>query len=638
MVLPVAIAVGIGLSCGQYVRSVADFMAGGRAAGRYLLSSAKSIQLAGAVMFVALFQVFNSSGFVTNWWQQISVPVSLVITITGFVFYRYRQTRALTIAQFFEMRYSRNIRLFTGALGFLAGILNFGIVPIIGARFFVYFAGLPDHLSVLGTTIPTYLPLMACFLIASSSMIIVGGQVTVLVTNSLDAIFSRIGYAIIAVALVILYSWSEIAAAIGTRSPGKSMVNPFDSFQTADFNIWWVLMTVAFYAYGTMAWQNNHAFNSSAATPHDSRMSGILSAWIQFSLTLATTLLAACAYTYMTRAANPEGVAAVQRELAQIPDKAIANQMWTPIALAHLLPVGIKGLVGAILLMGIICGDAIHLHSWSSIFLQDVVIPLRKKPLSVKMHLLWLRLGVVGVALFAFIFGTLFKQTEYIVMWFSVTTAIYVGGAGAVIVGGLYWSRGTTAGAWAGLIIGSVLSTGGILMRQIHPDFPLNGTEISFYAALIAIAAYVAVSLLTCRQPHDMDRLLHRGAYAVEAESPNLGIPDRNVSWVARVVGIDEDFTAKDRLVAYSIFYYSVMSFAVVVLGTGLYLWRPWPDQIWSDYWYITSILIPLVITIGTAIWFTIGCVSDLKLFFQRLKAERVDVTDDGRVSENEIH
>jgi hypothetical protein len=46
----------------------------------------------------------------------------------------------------------------------------------------------------------------------------------------------------------------------------------------------------------------------------------------------------------------------------------------------------------------------------------------------------------------------------------------------------------------------------------------------------------------------------------------------------------------------------------------------------------VSAIWLPLAVTIVTTVWFTIGCTSDLRLFFCRLRGERVDVRDDGTV------
>jgi len=42
------------------------------------------------------------------------MPLGLLMTLTGWVVYRFREMRSLTLAQFFEMRYSRNFRVFAG--------------------------------------------------------------------------------------------------------------------------------------------------------------------------------------------------------------------------------------------------------------------------------------------------------------------------------------------------------------------------------------------------------------------------------------------------------------------------------------------------------------------------------------------
>src|SRR5439155_5198674 len=112
--------------------------------------------------------------------------------------------------------------------------------------------------------------------------------------------------------------------------------------------------------------------------------------------------------------------------IGSIPDPQIQKQTTITAALRYMLPPGIKGLFCATMVMGLIAGDCSHIHSWGSIFIQDVVLPLRRRPLSTKEHLTLLRLSMIGVALFAFVFSLLFTQTHYIVLWWAVTGAIFI--------------------------------------------------------------------------------------------------------------------------------------------------------------------------------------------------------------------
>ena len=52
---------------------------------------------------------------------------------------------------------------------------------------------------------------------------------------------------------------------------------------------------------------------------------------------------------------------------------------------------GIKGLFCAMMIMGLLAGDSGHMHSWGSIFVQDVVLPLRKTPMTPRQHIWALR-------------------------------------------------------------------------------------------------------------------------------------------------------------------------------------------------------------------------------------------------------
>jgi SSS family solute:Na+ symporter len=630
MSIPLFLVLAIGLYTRRYVRSVADFMAGGRNAGRYLLCIAGNEALAGAALFVAAFEQFSQAGFTMGWWNQILVPVGLITAVTGFVGYRYRQTRAFTLAQFFEMRYSRSFRLFAGMLGFAAGIVNFGVIPAVGARFFVNFLGLPASVHLFAFPVPTYMLLMTCFLGTSVLLTTTGGQITILVTNTIEGMFSQFFYVIIAIVMICTVSWTQMTYVLMRQPEGHSLVNPFHTFSAKDFNLWFVLMLAFNNVYGTGAWQNNHAFRASGKTPHDGRMGSILGIWRYFASGVMVTILAVCTLTFLQHPDFAAGAAHARELTARIPDARVAQQMAWPIALSLLLPAGVKGMLCAIILMGVISGDGMHLHSWSSILIQDVIVPLRKRPFSIRQHLFLLRAAIVGVALFAYIFGALVAPTDKLLLYWALTQGIFVGGAGVAIIGGLYWSRGTTAAAWSGMIIGSALSFGGLAVRQLLPHFPLNGMQISFCASLIGITVYVLVSLLTCRVPHDMDKLLNRGIYAVEPEDPGKAV--KRVSLLNRIIGIDEHFSRGDRWVTIGISGWSFFWFFFFIIGSIVYLIHPWPDAVWTSYWHVTTIWMPLVIGIGTTLWFTIGCVSDLRDFFHRLRTEKIDSSDDGTV------
>lgn len=634
MAIPLAIVLAVGVYAQRYMRSVAHFVSGGRLAGRYLLAVARGEMLAGAVVFVAYSEIVAKAGFTYTWWRLLEAPVIVVIAASGFVVWRFRETRAMTLAQFFELRYSRNFRLFTGVLAVVAGVLNFGIIPSVGARFFVSFLNLPMELALGGFSIPTFVVLMGAFLGVSLFITLSGGLITNLVTDCVEGIISQIFYLGIIAALIGLFSWSQVTEVLTARPPGESLLNPFDSAGISDFNLWYVLMTILIGAYGTMAWQNSSAYNSAALTPHESRMSSVLGRWREMGRTTAITLLAISSLTFVS---HPDFALLAQPAVDQVSglaDPLARQQMHVPIALAHLLPIGIKGALCAILLLGVFGGDSTHLHSWGGIFVQDVWIPLRGKALTAKEHLRALRLSTLGVAAFAFVFGCLFREMEYIMMWWKVTTGIYVGGAGAAIIGGLYWKKGTAAGAWAALLSGSLLSAGGILAQKFWPGFPLNGMQISFFSALVAIALYAGVSLLTVKEEHNMDRMLHRGTYAAvseEVETALVEVRERPTFW-QRAIGLDENFSRGDKWIAGGLIGWSLFWALVMAVGSLWNLIDPWPTSVWSTYWLIAGVGVPVFMTIVTGVWFTWGGVRDIRALFRHLKVATVDERDNGTV------
>ena len=119
------------------MKSVTDFLSAGRTAGRYLIAVSSGIAGLGAISVVMFLEMGYVAGFSLAWWGLSQGIIILMLTMSGWVIYRFRSTRCLTLAQFFEKRYSRRFRIFTGIVAFVAGIINFGIFPAVGAQFFM---------------------------------------------------------------------------------------------------------------------------------------------------------------------------------------------------------------------------------------------------------------------------------------------------------------------------------------------------------------------------------------------------------------------------------------------------------------------------------------------------------------------
>lgn len=656
LAVPMVIVTVIGIKTQQYCKAVSDFLAAGRSARRYLLTVAEGMAWIGLITLVAWFEKFYKSGFAIQWWEGLYLGVQLLLGVTGFVIYRYRETRAMTMAQFFEIRYSRRFRIFAGVLGAVSGIVNYAIFPAVGGRFFVYYCGLPETVRLFGIDFQTFGLVMLAFLSLALLLVTVGGQLTVLVTDCVQGLF---GYAIILVIIYVLFtifSWSQITETLTNVPKDQSLLDPFRQSGISDFNIWFVLINVFGWIYAYMAWQGGAGFNCSAESPHEAKMGRILAQWRILSITILVILLAVCSYTYLHHPAFADGARQVTARLATIDNPQIQTQMRVPVTLAHFLPVGIKGAFAALMLFLLVTTDVSYLHSWGSILIQDIVLPMRKTPFKPERQILYLRLAIAAVAVFAFFFSLWFRQTDYILMFFAATGTLYLGGAGAVIIGGLYWKKGTAAGAWCAMVVGCVLGVGGIVFQQVwhllaptlmkwfptssflmqHQDkFPINGQWLWLIAMLMAIFGYVGVSLLTCRRYFDMDRMLHRGRHAdvPESEAPVVEGPPRSLK---ALLGIDEAFSRSDKWVAYGVFWWGILWLAIFGVVTAWNLLVPWPVKWWVSYWYWAGVVIPVAMGVVTSIWFTIGGISNLQTLFRRLRTMERNVLDDGRVIDHQ--
>lgn len=622
------------VSTKRYTRSVSAFLAAERCGGRYLIAVSDQMSQLGLISLVWYFEQNYQVGYTSIWWPLMEGPALIVMALSGWVIYRFRQTRAMTLAQFFEMRYSRNFRVFAGLVAYVAGIINFAIFPSVGARFFMALCGLPDCFALAGFEIATYPLLMILLLSVSLALLFMGGQIAVMVADFLQGVFCNVAFIAIIVFLLATFSWDQISDVLLAAPAGKSMVNPFDLGKEKHFDFWYYAIGVVILFYCAKGWQGTQGYNCSAKNAHEAKMAGILGPWRFRVLMLIVLVLPICVLTLMHHPDFTTQAAVVNQSLEAIdapsPEvkEALQNQLRTPLALSVMLPAGLLGLACAAMLGAFISTHDTYLHSWGTILVQDVILPFRKKPFLPGRHLWLLRFSILGVAVFIFFVSLLFQHTQYIAMFCALTASVFVGGAGAVIVGGLYWKHGTTPAAWAAMITGMGASLTGIVIKQIDSDFFLTGQEMSFVAIVLAIVVYVAVSLLGPREVHNMDRLLHRGKYT-RADESSATWKDARTLW--EKLGFSRDFTGGDRAITYVTLSWPLVWTVIFVVVTIYNLTVGMSDETWLAYWHGWTWLV-LGSAVLVTLWFTIGGVFDMKYLFRQLRSRAADPTDDGRV------
>jgi hypothetical protein len=90
-----------------------------------------------------------------------------------------------------------------------------------------------------------------------------------------------------------------------------------------------------------------------------------------------------------------------------------------------------------------------------------------------------------------------------------------------------------------------VVAVGGIIIKQLDPEFFINGQQFWGLAMLASSVVYVVVSLVSNRSDFNMDKMLHRGGYAVQGETRIVSeAPSRGL----KVLGMGKELRGATRL------------------------------------------------------------------------------------------
>ena len=392
-------------------------------------------------------------------------------------------------------------------------------------------------------------------------------------------------------------------------------------------------------------------------------------------------------------APSPE-LAAVQGANAKQAQKlrTVYGQMMLPSVVRQILPTGLVGLFALLMVMLLVSTDDSRIFNASSTWVQDVILPFFKKPPSSHQHIMILRWASVAVALFFFVVAVFFSQIDYINLFVTIMCSVWLGGGGTVMIFGLYSRFGNTAGAWSSIAFGSGFSLFGLFMQRNWADvvvpwlsrngwtegvfrffaklseplnpwvdwswglnsgestfeqalqlfrekFFMNSPEIYGLSMILSVIAYCTGSWVARRffgvPLFNLDKLLHRGEYADDTERERLAkAKAKKVTILGRIVGIDGEYTLGDKIIAWSVFAYSIcyrlfLTFVIVLVWNSVSAWpKPW----WGTYYYVTSLIIPIIVGCVSTVWFMWGGIRDSRRLFKDLEARVADASDNGFV------
>ncbi|UCE04927.1 MAG: sodium:solute symporter family protein [bacterium] len=452
-------------------------------AGRSLKLYLAMASLGATEIGLVTLMYFAQQGFVSGFSGFIIGIIGLFGFIfvgkTGFIIKGLRQLRCRTVSEFFGMRFNLTTQILAGIITFVSGMMNMGMFLILAAKFILHVVGIPAHL----------LPyLMVGLLIFVLIYTVVGGMVSVVITDYFQFIILFTGILLTTYFAIKSVGYTNVIQTVQEQY-GDAGFNPFISKDLGWSFIIWMLIGSFFSAMWPPA-------ISRALSTTDSETSRKTYLFVGFSFlgrVLLPMMWGICALAFFKlKPSIPIPMS------GSIPDTASAM----PAMLARILPAGVMGLMIAAALAGMMSTFDSYLLCWSSIFVNDIIVPLRKNKMSDKSKILLTRLMVVICGLFVLFWGYLYQPPETVFRFLAITGTMYVASVLLTIAMGLYWKRANAYGAIVSIIIGGLLPLTTIFIKDasILPEnlqWITSDKIVGTATYGVALAGMTVVSLLT---------------------------------------------------------------------------------------------------------------------------------------------
>jgi len=484
-----AVSVAIGLIANRYIHDMDDYIVAGRSLRSFISIATMLGTEIGLVTVMYTAQKGFTGGFSAFHIGIAAGTVALLVGLTGFIVVPLREAGVKTIPEFYGQRFGTGVRVYGGLILALAGIVNMGMYLKAGAIFVTALTGLTDPMLVN--------IVMTALIVLVLIYTVLGGMVSVVITDYIQFVVLSFGLLLTALFAVMKLSWPRIVEAVRTvhAAPG---FNPFH-----EHGFGWSYVLWMFFLFGLASCAVWPTAVQRACSAESTRVVRRLYIWSSIGFMtrfIIPQFLGICALAYLWN--DPVGRGYFFTSQGHVVSQSEITLRAMPIFLSQILPTGAIGLVCAGMLAAFMSTHDSYLLCWASVLVEDVVNPVAGGNLSTRARLRLARLFIVLIAIFLLVWSLWYPLGQDMLDYLAITGAIYVAGAFALLLAGLYWKSTSRVGAYLALSAGLLAVLGLPPVRQLlsltkeQMGFEATSAEIGLTTVALSLAAMWIGSVL----------------------------------------------------------------------------------------------------------------------------------------------
>ena len=452
-----------GLWARKYVHSVTDFLVAGRNINVYLGIASLAATEFGIATFMANAELGFKYGFAGTTPGIATAFAMFVVGWTGFCIKPLRDQEAITLPELFENKFGQRVRWASGVVIVLGGLLNMGVFLRMGGNFLTVVAGFDM----------AYLELvMTAILLGVALYTILGGMISVFITDYIQFVIMSIGLTLVVVLLMFQFGWNEMLNTLeAIRGPAA-----FNPFVGESYGFDRIVLDVFLAFASVLTWQTVLSRVLSARNTQTAMQiyTGTSPFFLVRFILPAILGIAALHYFGADRFAESEAIMAM------------------PHLLAAVLPVGLIGIMVAAMLAADMSTNSSYMIAWSSVIYNDIMKPIHKGLWSDRKGLMWNRVLIGLIGIFLLLYGLWYPLKGDLWVYLQVTGTIYLSSMSVLLIAASYWRKANNWGAIAAIFTGSAIPLSYLIFKEVDATQALFNS-IGPYK--FGVSTYIAAAL-----------------------------------------------------------------------------------------------------------------------------------------------